>query len=129
MKHAAAGFAPPRGTGCARAADTRVSRRPLLYTHVPEPAEWFQNAGVELRPVMELGNSEAIKTLVAAGVGVAILPVERKQGLLPYGRVQVRPLKPPLIRHLGLVRRRDKALEPPLQIVHEALLTLSNPMS
>lgn len=89
-------------------------------------AEWFQNAGVELRPVMELGNTEAIKTLVAAGVGVAILPVERKQGLLPYGRVEVRPLKPRLVRHLGLVRRRDKALERPLQIVHEALLTLSN---
>jgi DNA-binding transcriptional LysR family regulator len=92
-------------------------------------AEWFQNAGVELRPVMELGNTEAIKTLVAAGVGVGILPVERKPGLLPYGRVQVRPLKPRLVRHLGLVRRRDKALERPLEIVHAALLALSNRMS
>jgi DNA-binding transcriptional LysR family regulator len=91
-------------------------------------AEWFQNAGVELRPVMELGNTEAIKTLVAAGIGVGILPLERKQGPLPYGRVQVRPLKPRLVRELGLVRRRDKSLERPLQIVHEALLALSHRM-
>jgi hypothetical protein len=31
---------------------------------------------------MELGNTEAIKTLVAAGVGVGILPLERKKGIL-----------------------------------------------
>jgi DNA-binding transcriptional LysR family regulator len=75
---------------------------------------------------MEIGNTEAIKTLVAAGVGVGVLPAERKQGLLPYRRVQVRPLKPTLLRELGLVRRRDKPAEKPLQILYEALLTLSN---
>jgi DNA-binding transcriptional LysR family regulator len=89
-------------------------------------AEWFERANVELKPVMEIGNTEAIKTLVAAGIGVGILPSERKQGLLPYGRVQVRPLKPTLLRELGLVRRRDKAAEKALQILCEALLTLSN---
>jgi DNA-binding transcriptional LysR family regulator len=87
---------------------------------------WFESAGLELKPVMELGNTEAIKTLVAAGVGVGILPLERKQGPLPHGEVQVRPLNPPLVRELGLVRRRDKSLEKPLRIVHEALITLSN---
>ena len=89
-------------------------------------ADWFEQAGAELRPIMELGNTEAIKTLVAAGIGVAILPLERKQGALAYGRVQVRPLKPVLMRELGLVRRRDKQLERALAIVHEALLTLAN---
>lgn len=89
-------------------------------------AHWFETAGIELRPIMELGNTEVIKTLVAAGVGVGILPVERKQGILVYGRTQVRPLKPRLIRRPGIVRRREKALERALKIVHDALLTLSN---
>ncbi len=88
-------------------------------------AHWFETAGVELRPIMELGNTEAIKTLVAAGVGVGILPLEHKQGILVYGKTQVRPLKPILMRRLGIVRRREKPLEMGLKVVYDALLTLS----
>ena len=88
-------------------------------------ASWFEAAGIELKPTMELGNTEAIKTLVAAGVGVGILPLERKQGILVYGKTRVRPLHPPLVRQLGIVRRREKHLEAGLKIVHEALLTLA----
>ena len=87
---------------------------------------WFEQAGLQMKPIMELGNTEAIKTLVAAGLGVAILPVERKQTRLAYGEVQLRPLKPALTRELGLVRRRDKALDLPLNIAYEALLALAN---
>lgn len=87
-------------------------------------AGWFEAAGIELRPSMELGNTEAIKTLVAAGVGVGILPLERKQGILVYGRTQVRPLRPALMRQLGIVRRREKPLETGLKIVYDAVLTL-----
>src|SRR5262249_35015432 len=36
--------------------------------------EWFTRAGVRLAPVMSLGSVEAIKELVAAGLGCAILP-------------------------------------------------------
>jgi DNA-binding transcriptional LysR family regulator len=88
-------------------------------------AQWFEAAGIELRPIMELGNTEAIKTLVAAGVGAGILPLERKQGILVYGKTQVRPLKPVLMRRLGIVKRREKPLEAALKIVYDALLTLS----
>lgn len=88
-------------------------------------ARWFETAGVELKPIMELGNTEAIKTLVAAGIGAGILPVERNLGTLVYGRTTVRPLRPALMRRLGIVRRRDKALERALKIVHSALLTLA----
>jgi DNA-binding transcriptional LysR family regulator len=90
-------------------------------------ARWFETAGVEFRPIMELGNTEAIKTLVAAGIGVGILPVERKQGILVYGKTQVRPLTPVLMRRLGIVRRREKPLEAALKIVYDELLTLSKP--
>jgi DNA-binding transcriptional LysR family regulator len=88
-------------------------------------AQWFETAGLELHPIMELGNTEAIKTLVAAGVGVGVLPLERRQGILVYGRTQVRPLRPVLMRHLGIVRRKAKPLETGLKIVHEGLLTLA----
>lgn len=88
-------------------------------------AQWFETAGFELRPIMELNNTEAIKTLVAAGAGVGILPLERKRGILVYGKTQVRPLQPVLMRHLGIVRRREKSLETALKLVYEALLTLA----
>ena len=87
-------------------------------------ASWFETAGIELKPIMELGNTEAIKTLVAAGIGAGILPVERSQGTLVYGSTEVRALKPALTRRLGIVRRRDKPLETALKVVHTALLAL-----
>ena len=87
--------------------------------------QWFEAAGIEPTPIMQLGNSEAIKPLVAAGVGVGILPLERKQGILVYGRTQVRALKPALMRGLAIVMRRDKRIEAALRIVHQVLLTLS----
>jgi DNA-binding transcriptional LysR family regulator len=90
-------------------------------------AQWFERAGVELHPVMELGNTEAIKTLVAANVGVGILPLERKQGILVYGKTQVRPLKPELLRELSVVQRTDKPLDRALKIVRDALQTLAAP--
>ena len=90
-------------------------------------AQWFEAAGIEPSPIMELGNSEAIKPLIAAGVGVGILPMERKQGMLVYGRTQVRPLKPQLVRALAIVMRRDKRVETALKIVRAVVLTLAKP--
>lgn len=88
-------------------------------------AEWFEQAGVELKPIMEFGNTEAIKTLVASGVGVGILPLERNQGLLVYGSTQVRPLRPALMRKLAIVRRQDKPADTAFKLMYEALLTLA----
>ncbi|AWB07275.1 LysR family transcriptional regulator (plasmid) [Azospirillum humicireducens] len=69
---------------------------------------WFMAGGVQPRPSMELGNVEAIKNLVAAGLGRSILPSVTVQGPGDRNRFAVRPLAPPLIRTLGLVLRRDK---------------------
>lgn len=69
--------------------------------------DWFAGAGVSLKPVMALGSVEAIKELVGAGLGCAILPamaVAQAPGLA------VHPLSPRLTRQLGLVLRRDKPL-------------------
>ena len=83
--------------------------------------EWFCVAGVPLRPIMELGSVEAIKEMVGAGLGCAILPamaVTRK-GAPPA--FQVRALTPPLHRTLGVAMRRDKVLH---QGLREALRAL-----
>ena len=87
---------------------------------------WFAAAGVSPKPILELGNSEAIKALVAAGLGAAVLPIERANDPLLAGRAILRGLDPPLMRELALVKRRDKRLSKAQTIVHDALLTLRN---
>lgn len=87
-------------------------------------ANWFMLDGVELRSAMELDNLEAVKEMVASGLGASIVPhssvadPKSRRGLI------VRPLKPPLIRTLAYIQRRDKPDEPAFKIVRDELLTL-----
>jgi DNA-binding transcriptional LysR family regulator len=84
--------------------------------------QWFARAGVTIKATMDLGNIEAIKQLVGAGLGYGILPsmavatLKRREGLV------VRSLTPRLSRTLGLVVRRDKRLNGGLEEVMEALI-------
>lgn len=83
---------------------------------------WLARAGVVVRPVMALSSVEAMKPLVAAGLGWSVLPrmaVARDDPAAP-GLV-VAPLAPRLRRTLGLVMRRDKPLGRGLQAVVAAL--------
>lgn len=85
---------------------------------------WFARAGVHPTPVMDLGNVEAIKELVAAGLGVAVLPgsaIRRRGERLP---ITVHALSPRLSRKLALVMRRDKVLGRGLREVIKALKRL-----
>ena len=71
---------------------------------------WFEQSGVSLRPVMSLGSVEAIKELVRAGLGWAILPamsVREPEQRRPF---TVRPLMPHLHRELALIIRQDKTI-------------------
>lgn len=83
--------------------------------------DWFRAAEVDLKPAMELGSIEAIKQLVAAGLGCGLLPrlavadAEAASGLL------VRSLTPRLFRRIGLVLRRDKV---PDRSLSEAIAAL-----
>lgn len=86
---------------------------------------WFARAGVHPIPVMDLGNIEAIKQLVAAGLGVAVLPgtaMRRRAERLP---VTIHTLSPRLTRQLALVVRRDKVLGRGLREVIKALKRLA----
>ena len=82
---------------------------------------WFHRAGVAPRSLMELGNTEAIKKLVEAGLGLSVtswfsVAAEVRQRVLTAIR-----LTPPLERQIGLVRRRDKPKTPALEAFVSAL--------
>jgi DNA-binding transcriptional LysR family regulator len=120
------GLDPPRAASPAALAELPV----LLY----EPGgnarrvidDWFGRAGVALKPVMELGSIEAIKELVAAGLGCGLLPklaIRDGEG----GDVTVRSLAPPLHREIGLVLRRDKVPDHGLRELVRALSSLKTP--
>lgn len=82
--------------------------------------EWFAAAGVRPEPAMEFGSVEAIKELVAAGLGWSILPdmaLRRDTSHL----LVTSPLRPRLVRQLGIVLRRDKHLTKGLREIMKSL--------
>ncbi|OKO76225.1 LysR family transcriptional regulator [Bradyrhizobium sp. NAS96.2] len=86
--------------------------------------EWLARGGVSLKPLMSLGSVEAIKEMVRAGLGCAILPgmavpANTKRDLI------VRSLSPKLYRRLAVVIRRDKRLDRGLRQTLSALKALS----
>lgn len=85
---------------------------------------WFLRGGRRVKPVMELSNVEAMKRLVAAGLGCSVLPRMAVAGDGRRDGLAVRPLKPRLARRLGVVLRRDKPLQRGLREVVNALLAL-----
>ncbi|MBT3069659.1 LysR family transcriptional regulator [Rhodomicrobium sp. Az07] len=84
---------------------------------------WFEAQGFHPKPTLYLGNSEALKAMVAAGVGVAILAIEDREDLYLGRSIVARPLSPPLVRQLGLIVHKDK---PPHPAIPEILDRLTN---
>jgi len=122
-------IAPPdqrwRGRGVLTAAD--LSERPLILyerggTIRRVIEDWFRRGGVVPRVAMELGNSEAIKKLVEAGLGLSITPAVTVRDEVRAGSLQARKLSPALHRRLGIVRRRDKPANPALDAVLSVLV-------
>jgi DNA-binding transcriptional LysR family regulator len=77
--------------------------------------DWFHRAGEVPALPMELGNTEAIKKLVEAGLGLSVtswfsVAEEVRQRKLAAAR-----LTPPLYREIGVVLRRDKPRTPALE--------------
>jgi DNA-binding transcriptional LysR family regulator len=82
---------------------------------------WFHRAGVAPRAPMELGNTEAIKKLVEAGLGLSVTSWFSVKSEVRAGTLAAIRLTPPLERQLGLVRRRDKPRTPALDAFVAAL--------
>lgn len=86
--------------------------------------DWFEAAGVVAKPIMELGSTEAMKEIVAAGLGCAVLPKLAVSGAGQRQALVLRSLAPRLSRDLAIVLRRDKPLGRGLRHLQEALLEL-----
>jgi DNA-binding transcriptional LysR family regulator len=87
--------------------------------------DWLSADGVEPRPAMELDNLEAVKRMVASGLGVSVVPSAAIADANDVVKLVARPLRPSLSRTLALVQRRDKPDDAALRIVRTALMTLS----
>lgn len=72
---------------------------------------WFENVETELQVSMELDSTEMIKRFVMAGLGLSFLAASHTREEVATGRLVSIPLGPePLIRNVGLIYRKDKAL-------------------
>jgi DNA-binding transcriptional LysR family regulator len=86
--------------------------------------DWFRRGGAVPRVAMELGNAEAIKKLVGAGLGLSLASAMAIASEVKGGALSAIALAPPLARQLGVVRRRDKPDTAALRVVLAALATL-----
>jgi DNA-binding transcriptional LysR family regulator len=72
---------------------------------------WLEPVDEEIRISMELDSTEMMKRFVMAGMGLTFLAVSNFREEIAGGRLKDVPLLPePLVRRLGLIYRRDKAL-------------------
>ncbi|NWK85977.1 LysR family transcriptional regulator [Raoultella terrigena] len=87
--------------------------RPLLLngsgTHLSQLTNgWFADTGHSPTPRIKLDYNDAIKSLVGAGYGATLLPLESGTQLAAASRIAIRPLQPPLWRELGLAWRESE---------------------
>ena len=83
--------------------------------------DWFAAAGEQPQARIELNYNDAMKSLVAAGYGAALLPHEAGAPP-PVSRISMRPLKPSLTRALGIAHRArldDEATQATLEALLE----------
>jgi DNA-binding transcriptional LysR family regulator len=72
---------------------------------------WLEPVESEIRISMELDSTEMIKRFVMAGLGFSFLAASHCCEEVGSGRLSVVSLGPePMIRRLGLIYRKDKAL-------------------
>jgi len=102
-------FVPAHWRCPARATPEWLAAQPLILNDATTrlsrlTAEWFASAGHHPVPRIQLNYNDAIKSLVAAGYGAALLPHEATTPL-PDPRIVMRPLRPALWRRLGIAHR------------------------
>ncbi|MGF6541186.1 DNA-binding transcriptional LysR family regulator [Paraburkholderia youngii] len=118
----------PAGWPCpARITPQWIAAKPLILNDATTQlsrltTEWFSAAGQHPTPRIQLNYSDAIKSLVAAGYGAALLPQEAGRSTADT-RIVTRPLRPALWRQLGLAFRAG-TVERPTQYVLDVLRSL-----
>jgi len=72
---------------------------------------WFENVEDELQISMELDSTETMKRFTMAGLGITFLAASNCAEEVAAGTLKAIPMGPePMIRKLGLIYRKDKAL-------------------
>jgi len=72
---------------------------------------WFELVEDDLQVSMELDSTEMMKRFVMAGLGISFLAVSNCREEVAAGKLRALSLAPePMIRRLGLIYRKDKAL-------------------
>ncbi|NUT12944.1 MAG: LysR family transcriptional regulator [Cupriavidus sp.] len=102
-------FVPAHWRCPARVTAEWLAARPLILNDATTrlsrlTAEWFAAAGHHPAARIQLNYNDAIKSLVAAGYGAALLPHEATTPL-PDRRIVMRALRPALWRRLGIAYR------------------------
>ena len=82
---------------------------------------WFHRAGVSPGHGMELGNTEAIKRLVGAGLGLSLGSWFAVRADARAGRLVALRLVPRLVHQRGIILRKDKPRTPALTAFLDAL--------
>jgi LysR family transcriptional regulator, low CO2-responsive transcriptional regulator len=73
--------------------------------------EWLEPVEDEVRITMELDSTEMMKRFVVAGLGVSFVAASNCGEEMAAGTLLALPMAPePLVRRLGLIYRKDKAL-------------------
>ncbi len=103
-------FVPARWQTPKRATPQWLAEKPLIFndatTHMYRlTMAWFAAAGFTPRARIELNYTEAMKSLVAAGYGAAVLPLESLGDAGTHQAFKIIPLKPALTRHIGVAHR------------------------
>lgn len=88
---------------------------------------WFAAEGLQPQPVMELGSVEAMKEMVAAGLGYAIVPGMSMAGRGAHPELKTSRLNPRMHRTLAVVLRRDKPVSKALRVVLDAIVAAGKP--
>jgi len=107
-----------------------VSQFPLILGSEPAAlrrtvTNWFALAGSMPTPIMEFDNVEAIKSMVAAGLGASIVPsLSLGASHVSTKNIHIASLSPKAIRRIGLVQLKDKRTTEGVKLVITALLTL-----
>jgi DNA-binding transcriptional LysR family regulator len=83
--------------------------------------DWFRRGRATPRVAMELGNAEATKKLVGAGLALSVVSEIAVKADARAGALNLIPLRPALHRRIGIVRRRERSLRPALLAFMTAL--------
>jgi len=102
----------------------KVDRAPFIsFREGASSRSVLQQAFPQVQVVMELGGIAAVKSMVSAGIGLALVSRSAVKEDLASGRlIEVPDRRTPLIRQLGVLHRGQARLPPAAAAFREALL-------